>query len=126
MMFTKTWFFGPIRVDAGGGSTMPGLRLAKLPDRNPVKISISVPPDLHAALTVYADAYQAAYGSAESVAELIPYMLTAFIEGDGGFRKARRGLDMAADGGGRTAPRSRAGGVAAASAASTRDLKDGN
>ena len=105
---------------------MPELRLSKLPDRTPIKISISVTPDLHAALTAYADTYQATYGSAESVAELIPYMLTAFIESDGGFRKARRSLDPAPEGGGRTAPKSRPGGVAAASPASTRDLKDGN
>ena len=74
---------------------MPELRLSKLPDRTPIKISISVTPDLHAALTAYADAYQATYGSAESVAELIPYMLTAFIESDGGFRKARRDRNAA-------------------------------
>ena len=105
---------------------MPELRLAKLPDRTPVKIGISVTPDLHAALTAYAEAYQAAYGSAESVAELIPYMLTAFIESDGGFRKARRGFDPPPDGGGRTAPKSRPGNVAAAPPALTRDPKDGN
>jgi hypothetical protein len=74
---------------------MPELKLAKLPDRTPVKISINVSPDLHSALTAYADAYHAAYGSAESVAELIPYMLAAFIENDSGFRKARRSQDTA-------------------------------
>jgi hypothetical protein len=72
---------------------MTELRLARLPDRTPIKIGISVAPELHAALTAYADAYQAAYGRAESVAELIPYMLTAFIESDSGFRKARRNLE---------------------------------
>lgn len=104
---------------------MPELRLSKLPDRTPVKISISVTPDLHAALTAYADTYQATYGSAESVAELIPYMLTAFIESDGWFRKARRGLDTP-DTGGRAALKSRRGGIAATPPASTRDTKDGN
>jgi len=79
---------------------MPELRLPKLPERVPVKISISVAPDLHAALTAYADAYQATYGSAESVAELIPYMLTAFIESDSGFRKTRRDRDAAPNGSG--------------------------
>lgn len=88
---------------------MPELRLSKLPDRTPVKISISVTPDLHSALTAYADAYQAAYGSAESIAELIPYMLAAFIESDSAFRKARRGLDVAPNVDGRIAPKSRRG-----------------
>ncbi len=77
---------------------MPELRLAKLPDRTPVKISINVSPDQHSALTAYADAYHAAYGSAESVAELIPYILAAFIESDSGFKKARRGRDLALSG----------------------------
>jgi hypothetical protein len=87
---------------------MPELKLAKLPDRIPVKISISVNPDLYAALTAYADAYQTAYGSAETVAELIPYMLAAYIDGDSGFRKARRVREAAAsDGDNRPAPRSR-------------------
>ena len=73
---------------------MPELRLAKLPDRTPVKISINVSPDLHSALAAYADAYHAAYGSAESVTELIPYMLAAFMESDSGFKKARRSQDL--------------------------------
>jgi hypothetical protein len=103
---------------------MPDLRLSKLPARTPVKISISVAPVLHAALTAYADAYRATYGSAETVAELIPYMLAAFIESDSGFRKARRDLGTARDGGGRSAPGSRQGDVAAASAASTANPKE--
>jgi hypothetical protein len=105
---------------------MPDLRLSKLPDRTPVKISISVTPDLHAALTAYADAYQATYDSTENVAELIPYMLTAFIESDSGFRKVRRGLDMAPNGGRRITPKSRRGRVAATSAASSVDPKHSN
>jgi hypothetical protein len=86
---------------------MTELRLARLPDRTPVKIGISVAPELHAALTAYADAYQAAYGRAESVADLIPYMLTAFIESDSGFRKARRHLEPTPDGDTRKPPKSR-------------------
>jgi hypothetical protein len=105
---------------------MPELRLSKLPDRTPVKISISVTPDLHAALAAYANAYQATYGTAESVAELIPYMLTAFIESDSGFRKARRGLDTAPDDGGSSAPKSRRNGPAAAPAGSPIGPNDSN
>ena len=83
---------------------MPELKLSKLPDRTSIRIAVSVAPDLHAALTAYADAYQAAYGNSESVAELIPYMLAAFIESDSGFRKARRGPDAAPNGDGRNPP----------------------
>jgi hypothetical protein len=85
---------------------MTELRLARLPDRTPVKIGISVAPELHAALTAYADAYQAAYGRAESVAELIPYMLTAFIESDSGFRKARRSFESPSESEARKPPKS--------------------
>jgi hypothetical protein len=105
---------------------MPELRLPKLPDRTPVKISISITPDLHVALTAYADSYQAAYGSAESVAELIPYMLTAFIESDGGFRKARRDRDAAPNGSGRDLPKAGRSGVPAAPATSSVAPKDDN
>lgn len=66
------------------------LRLAKLPDRTPVKIAISVAPELHRLLQEYAAFYAKAYGSEESVAELCPYMLQAFMEADRGFMKARR------------------------------------
>jgi hypothetical protein len=75
---------------------MPDLKLAKLPDRRPVKLSISVSPDLHAALRDYAETYREAYGTGESIAELIPYMLSAFINDDVFFKKARRERKQAA------------------------------
>jgi hypothetical protein len=68
---------------------MPDLRLPKLPDRTPVKITISVSPDLSQALTDYAALYQETYGQAEPVQELIPAMLASFLEGGRAF--ARRG-----------------------------------
>ena len=69
---------------------MPGIKLERLPDRTPVKMTIFVPPELHSALGDYAAAYEAAYGQAESVAELIPAMLAAFLESDREFARARR------------------------------------
>lgn len=68
---------------------MADLRLAKLPDRTPVKLSIQVTPDLHQALTDYAALYAKAYGREEKIADLIPAMLAAFLNGDRGFAKAR-------------------------------------
>lgn len=67
---------------------MPDLKLAKLPDRNPVKIAIIVTPQLNQSLGAYAELYRAAYGQSETVAELIPYMLETFLESDRGFAKA--------------------------------------
>ena len=75
---------------------MPELKLAKLPDRTPVKITIALNPDLNQALRDYAAIYRAKYGEAESVAELIPFMLGAFLESDKGFAKARKELPLEA------------------------------
>lgn len=69
---------------------MPELRLAKLADRTPVKITISVSPDLHRALSAYADAYRDAYGQAEPLGELIPAMLAGFLESDRAFARRQR------------------------------------
>jgi hypothetical protein len=69
---------------------MSDIRLAKLPDRAPVKIAISVAPDLNQALHDYALLYEATYGSSEPVHELIPAMLADFLEGDKPFARWRR------------------------------------
>src|SRR5262245_55868955 len=69
---------------------MPELKLAKLPDRVPIKMTITVQPDLAQALREYAAVYRATYGEAESVEELIPFMLAGFLESDRGFAKARK------------------------------------
>lgn len=69
---------------------MAAIKLERLPDRTPVKIAIMVPPELNRALGDYAAAYEAAYGQAEAVTELIPAMLAAFLDGDREFARARR------------------------------------
>lgn len=61
---------------------MPELKLARLPDRTPVKLAITVTPDLHQMLQQYATLYAEAYGREESVTELVPAMLAAFLESD--------------------------------------------
>jgi hypothetical protein len=75
---------------------MPELKLAKLPGRTPVKITIAVSPDLAQALQDYAAIYRAEYGEPEPPANLIPFMLGAFLESDKGFAKARRELPFEA------------------------------
>ena len=69
---------------------MSSIKLQRLPDRNPVKLTIALSPELNRALGDYAVAYEATYGRAEAVAELIPAMLAAFLESDRGFVRARR------------------------------------
>lgn len=67
---------------------MPNLKLAKLPDRRSVKVMVTLSPDLDKALRAYADAYREAYGDAEEVSTLIPYMLEQFLASDREFAKA--------------------------------------
>ncbi len=69
---------------------MTELRLAKLPDRTPVKITISVSPELYQALADYSALYQETYGTAEPVHELIPAMLGGFLDADRAFARHRR------------------------------------
>jgi hypothetical protein len=69
---------------------VPELKLAKLPDRTPAKITITVSAELNSALCLYAEFYRAVYEEAESVAALVPFMLEAFLESDRGFAKARK------------------------------------
>lgn len=69
---------------------MSGIRLPKLPDRTPVKLSISVLPELHQRLHDYAAAYAEHYGIEELVAELIPAMLAAFLDSDREFTRGRK------------------------------------
>ena len=68
---------------------MTDLKLAKLPDRTPVKLAISISPQLNRALQDYAAAYEAVYGQVESVTDLIPFMLEAFLESDRSFARSR-------------------------------------
>mgnify|MGYP003580082525 CR=1 FL=1 len=74
---------------------MTSIRLQRLPDRTPVKMTILVSPELNRSLADYAGAYESAYGEAEPVAELIPAMLAAFLESDREFMRARRSKSMA-------------------------------
>ena len=66
------------------------LKLAKLPDRSPIKLAIMLNPSLHARLQEYAELYRVTYGVAEPLSELIPFMLTNFVESDKGFARASR------------------------------------
>jgi hypothetical protein len=71
---------------------MTSLKLGQLPDRVSAKLTITVVPDLKKALDDYAVLYARAYGTEEQVADLIPYMLDAFLKADAAFRKSRKEL----------------------------------
>ena len=69
------------------------LKLPKLPDRIPVKLTITLQPDLKKALDDYAAMYSRTYGADEPVAELVPFMLESFLKADVGFKKGRKDLE---------------------------------
>lgn len=72
---------------------MADLKLSKLPDRTPVKLTISLTPDLHALLGDYLSAYRAAYDDKNvSIVDIIPPIIARFIESDRAFVKTRRSL----------------------------------
>jgi hypothetical protein len=71
--------------------TMNEMRLRKLPDRTPVRLTVVLPPELNEALLDYAVLYGEVYGQAEPLSELVPAMLAGFIEGDKAFARRRRG-----------------------------------
>lgn len=69
---------------------MTDIKLAKLPDRTPVKAQITLSADLHQALQDYADHYERAYGTREPLTELIPFMLETFLASDRSFVRRPR------------------------------------
>ena len=71
---------------------MTGLKLGPLPDRVPSKLTITLSPDLKKALDDYATLYARSYGTDEHVADLVPYMLEAFLKADHSFRQGRKEL----------------------------------
>jgi hypothetical protein len=68
---------------------MAGIKLGKLPDRTPVKLTISVSPDLKKALDDYCALYGEIYRQQESIPNLIPAMLAAFLDSDREFKRRK-------------------------------------
>ncbi|QQO12463.1 DUF2274 domain-containing protein [Bradyrhizobium diazoefficiens] len=66
------------------------MKLAKLPDRTPVKMNVVLAPPLARRLGEYADFYAETYGNKEEVAELIPFMLEAFLDSDADFKRGNK------------------------------------
>ena len=69
------------------------LKLQPLPDRVPVKLTVTLSADLKKALDDYARPYARTYGAEEPVAELVPFMVESFLKADAAFKKARKELD---------------------------------
>ena len=71
-------------------TSKPKLRIGKLPDLTPVKMTIQVDPELHQLLEDYARIYNESYEGSVRSAELVPSMLAGFLASDSGFKKARK------------------------------------
>lgn len=68
------------------------LRIGKIPDLTPVKMTISVDPETHHMLEDYARLHTESYGDPVKPAALVPLMISGFLATDNGFKRARRAL----------------------------------
>jgi hypothetical protein len=64
------------------------MRLPKLRDRTPVKLATALMPE--ARQHDYADFYAETYGTRVEVADLVAFILDAFLDGDADFTRASR------------------------------------
>lgn len=86
VLVTRDLILAPWR---GRQADMADLKLGKLPDRTPVKLTITITPDLQSSLQAYASVYAATYGVEEPVVDLTPAMLRAFLDSDRAFDQTR-------------------------------------
>lgn len=68
---------------------MVKLKLGKLLDRTPIKLTIAFTLDLLARLEAYAAVYAFTYGVEKSVVDLVPAILAAFLNSDRNFVRLR-------------------------------------
>lgn len=74
---------------------MPDLKLGKLPNRTPIKMTISVMPDFEEALRDYASIHSAQHGVESTPADIASGMVEQFIIADREFAKARAAFKTA-------------------------------
>ncbi|MGE0184036.1 MAG: DUF2274 domain-containing protein [Parvularculaceae bacterium] len=74
------------------------LKLGPLPDRNPVKLSLSLKPDVHEALCDYASLHAKAHGQEAPLSTLAALMIEEFLNSDSAFKRARKTLEREANG----------------------------
>ena len=68
----------------------PSLKIGRIPNRTPVKMTVALEPGLKADIDAYASLYEKSYGEAVASNALVPVMLKAFLASDVGFRRARK------------------------------------
>ncbi|MEM7730162.1 MAG: DUF2274 domain-containing protein [Pseudomonadota bacterium] len=70
----------------------PSLRIARLPDLTPVKMTVHFEPETHRMLEDYATLYAQSYGEAITPVALVPTMIATFLASDAWFKRARKTL----------------------------------
>jgi len=63
-----------------------------LPNLTPVKMTVSLEPEMNKMLQDYAQIYSSSYGETVKPAELVPSMIAGFLATDNGFKRARKAL----------------------------------
>lgn len=69
------------------------LKLGPLPDRNPVKLSLCLTPDVHDALRDYASLHARTHGQEAPLPDIAALMIEEFLNRDSAFKKARKSLE---------------------------------
>lgn len=73
---------------------MADLKLSRVPDRTPVKLTITITPDLKKSLDAYLTLYQTVHDDRDAgLGDIIPAMLECFLAGDRAFAKAQKRVD---------------------------------
>lgn len=68
------------------------LRIAKLTDMKPTKLTLTIDAGLQSGLRDYAKIYAETYGESASIEQLAPVMLQSFLNRDAAFKRARKSL----------------------------------
>ena len=66
------------------------LKLGPIPDRTPVKLSLTLAPDIHAALRDYVAIHAREFGTEARPAEIAALMIEKFLESDAAFKRERK------------------------------------
>lgn len=69
------------------------LKLDRLPNRKPVKLTITLEPETYDALEDYARIYAEEYGDDKPVNVIASYMIGDFMDGDAAFKRRRKATE---------------------------------
>lgn len=72
--------------------TKSTIKLDPLPNRKPVKLTLTLDPEVFDALEDYARIYAEQYGNGEPVHAIAASMISGFMDSDAAFRRARKNL----------------------------------